>query len=145
MATDPITGTRSRVSVDGSLHTHPHAAGATPVVASSGVVANAAAAASIAAVADKTSYLSGFQCMALGVTTGPVTVQVTVAGLAGGTMTYLMTVQTGVAVAGNPYPLNVAFDPPLKASAPAVPITVTMPALGAGNTTAITNAQGFQL
>jgi len=163
MATDPITGTRSRVNVDGSLvvssadpttgvrakvgadgslFVSPHPAGATPVVASSGVVANAAAAASIAAVAGKTGYLSGFQCSALGAT-ALANVTVTVVGAAGGTMSYKFQFPAGVTVLAAP--LNVVFSPPIAASAPTTAITVTLPAGGAGNTDAITNVQGFQL
>ena len=142
MATDPISGTRSRVTPEGALSVAPHPVAATPVVASSGVVANAAAAASIAAVAGKTSYLSGFQCSALGAT-ALANVTVTVAGAAGGTLSYKFQFPAGVTVLAAL--LNVVFDPPIAASAPNTAITVTLPAGGAGNTDAITNAQGFQL
>jgi hypothetical protein len=139
---DPVTGAQQRVSPDGSICVSPHPFGATPVVASSGVVANAAAAASIAAVAGKTSYLSGFQCTALGATAvGNVTVAVT--GAAGGTLSYKFQFPVGVtAIAA---PLNMAFNPPIAASAPNTAITVTLPAGGAGNTDAVTNVQGYQL
>jgi len=142
MATDPISGTRSRVTVEGGLSVAPHPFGATPVVASSGVVANAAAAAAIAAVAGKTSYLSGFQCSALGAT-ALANVTVTVTGAAGGTLSYKFQFPAGVTVLATL--LNVVFDPPIAASAPNTAITVTLPAGGAGNTDAITNAEGFQL
>jgi hypothetical protein len=139
---DPVTGTGQRVSFDGSICVSPHPFGATPVVASSGVVANASAAAAIAAVVGKTSYLAGFQCTALGATAvGNVTVTVT--GASGGTLSYKFQFPVGVTVIAAP--LIVLFDPPIAASAPNTAITVTLPAGGAGNTDAVTNAQGYQL
>jgi len=118
--------------------------GATPITATSGVVAAAAAVATLPGVAGKTTYISGFQCMGLGATAGS-TVQVAVTGLISGTQTYLVTVPAGATLAASPYPLSVAFDPPLPASAVNTAIVVTMPSLGAGNTAAVANAQGFQL
>jgi len=144
MSTDPISGTRSRVAPDGSLPWAPFPFGATPVNSTSGNVANAQAQASIAAVAGKTSYLSGFSMSALGATAGS-TVTLTIAGLAGGSRTLLVIVPAGVTTPVNPFPLIEKFDPPLAASAPNTAITVTLPALGAGNTNAMVNAEGFQL
>jgi len=145
MATDPITGTRSRVSGDGSLHTHPHAFGSSPVSSSSGNVANAAAVATIAAVAGKTSYLSGLSIMAFGATGATGIITVTIAGLLGGSRLLFVSVPAGATVPVSPFPLIEKFDPPLQASAPNTAITVTLPALGAGNTNAMVNAEGFQL
>jgi len=144
MATDPITGTRSRVTPEGGLSVAPHPVAATPVSSSSGNVANAAAVGTIAAVAGKTSYLSGFSVSALGATAGS-TQTLTIAGLAGGSRTLLVLVPAGVGLPVNPFPLIEKFDPPLAASAPNTAITVTLPALGAGNTNAMVNAEGFQL
>jgi hypothetical protein len=113
-----------------------------PLVASSGVVANAAAVATLAAAVDKTTYITGFQLMALGATAA-LNVTATVTGLAGGTLSFDFTFPVGAAVAAAP--LFVAFPFPLAASAKNTAIVVTLPAGGAGNTKAIANAQGFQL
>ena len=139
---DPITGAQQRVNPDGSISVSPFPFGGTPVVASSGVVANASAAASIAAVAGKTSYLAGFQCTALGAT-ALANVTVTITGGLGGTLSYKFQFPAGVTVIAAP--LVVLFDPPIAASAVNTAITVTLPAGGAGNTDAITNVQGYQL
>lgn len=116
----------------------------THITASSGVVAAAAAVATLAAAAAKTTYISGFQCMGLGAVAAA-TVEVTITGLLGGTLTYLVSVPAGATVAVSPFPLDVTFNPPLPASAVNTAIVVTMPSLGVGNTKAVTNAQGYQL
>jgi len=141
---DPITGAQQRVSADGSIYVSPVPFGATSVNSTSGNVANAQAQASIAAVAGKISYLSGFSMSALGATAGS-TVTLTIAGLAGGNRTLLVIVPAGATTPVNPFPLIEKFNPPLAASAPNTAITVTLPALGAGNTNAMVNAEGYQL
>lgn len=113
---------------------------ATATSASSGNVANASAVATLAAVADKTNYLSGFTLTAGGATAGAC-VNATVTGLLGGTKTYTFCTPTGAAAAATP--LSVGFVPPLPASAVNTAIVVTLPALGAGNTNAAANAQGY--
>src|SRR5262245_54062913 len=116
---------------------------ATPVAASSGNVANATAAASVAAGgANVMSYLSGFECTAGGATAAA-TVNVTVTGVLGGTMTYNFGVPAGVDAATTP--LVVEFNPPLQASALNTAIQVSMAALGAGNAHAAVNVHGFQV
>jgi len=116
------------------------AAGTTQVSASSGNVANAAAVASLPAVAGKTNYLTGFQCTAAGAT-GALVVNVTVTGVIGGTLTYSFAFPAGVAVQATP--LVMSFNPPLKASAVNTAITVTLPAGGTGNTNAAASIQGY--
>jgi hypothetical protein len=115
---------------------------ATPVTAGSGNVANASAAATIPAVVGKTAYISGFTISGAGATAAAV-VNPTVAGIISGTKTY-----TYCAVAGatlfNPV-LDIQFCPPIPASAVNTAITVTCPALGAGNTNNTVNAYGFYL
>jgi len=118
------------------------ASGATQKSGSSGNVANASAAASLAAVSGKTNYITGFQCTASGSTAG-LAVNVTVTGLIGGTATYSFVFPVGVLVAAQP--LTVNFTQPLKASAANTAITVTLPAGGAGNTNAAVSVQGFDL
>lgn len=115
---------------------------ATSVAASSGNVANASAAATIAAVALKTNYLTGFQITAGGATAAAV-VSVTVTGLLGGTLTFTFGVPAGAGVPATP--LVVTFPNPLPGSAVNTAIVVTCPALGAGNTNATANAQGYVL
>lgn len=112
----------------------------TPVTAASGNVANASAAATLAGVAAKTNYLTGFQITAAGATAAAC-VNATVAGVITGTMTYTFCVPAGTAAGATP--LSVSFNPPIPASAVNTAIVVTLPALGAGNTNAAVSAQGF--
>lgn len=128
----------------GALITTAEAAdGGTPVIASSGTVAAATAAASLPGAAGKTTYITGFTATAGGATAGA-NVSVTISGLAGGgTPDYIYTAPTGAAVPGPV--LNVTFNPPLAASGPNTAIVVTMPTLGAGNLAAAVTATGFQL
>jgi hypothetical protein len=113
-----------------------------PVVASSGVVANGNAVATLTADADSTVYLTGFQFTALGAT-ALANVQATVTGLRGGTMTYEFQFPAGVTAIATPMIVNFPF--PLAAVGPGTNVVVTLPAAGAGNTVAIANAQGFKL
>lgn len=121
----------------------PNGKDATPVVSSSGNVAAATATATLAAGgATVMTYISGFEVTAGGATAAA-TVNVTVTGVIGGTMTYSFSAATGVD-APSP-PLVVEFNPPLQASALNTAIVVSMPTLGAGNAHAAINAHGFQL
>lgn len=115
--------------------------GATPVTGGSGNVANASAVATLAAGgAGVTTWISGFTVTAAGATAAA-NVQVTVAGLLGGSRVYVFTFPAGAAVAAQP--LNVQFPAPLPASAVNTAITVTVPAAGAGNTHTAVVATGF--
>jgi len=118
-----------------------------PVGAQSGNVAAAAAVATLQAVPNRKTYLCGFHATAAGATAG-VAVNLTVTGLdpvqiPGGQLNYVFTAPTGATVSAEP--LVVAFDPPLPASAVNVPIVVTLPSLGAGNTNACVVAHGFHI
>lgn len=116
-------------------------AGGTPVHASSGNVANAAAVATLPGVAGKTTWLTSFEVTAAGATAA---LDVNVTVVAGATtLTYAFTFPIGAAVGA--VPLVVVLPAPLSAGAPNTPITVTLPAGGAGNTNAAVNAHGFQL
>lgn len=110
------------------------------LIAVSGSVANAAAVATLPAVVGKTNYITGFQCTALGATS-LANVEVTIAGLQGGTLTYMFQFPAGVTLLAQA--LNVQFSRPLKASGQNVAIVATLPAGGAGNTKANMNVQGF--
>lgn len=114
----------------------------TPISAASGNVANASAVATLAGVAGKTTYITGFEATSSGATVGlPVTVTVT--GLLSGTLSYTFAFVPGVLLASTP--LTIEFPQPLPASATNTAIVVTLPAGGAGNTNATVTAHGFQL
>lgn len=114
--------------------------GYTAVVAGSGNVANAAATATLAAVAAKTNYLSGFIVTGAGATAASV-VALTITGLLGGTRTQNIVVPAGVTT--SIIPLTPSFVPPLPASAVNTAIVVSAAAFGAGNTNAAVMAYGF--
>lgn len=121
--------------------TNVYPAASIPLHSSSGNVANAAATSTLAAIAAKTTYISGFEVTGGGATAGAL-VLVTVSGLVGGPATYTVAVATGATV-GNA-PLVVAFNPPLPASALNTAIVVSVPALGVGSTNSSVVAHGFQ-
>ena len=108
--------------------------------ASSGNVAAAAAIATLAGVAGKTTYITGFEVTASGAVAAAV-VLATLTGLAGGTATYVYVAPAGVTTAGPM--LAVEFAPPLPASALNTAIVLTLPSLGAGNTNAAVVAHGY--
>lgn len=108
---------------------------------SSGNKANAIATATLAASASTVTYITGFEITAAGATAAAV-VTATVTGLERGTLYYTFGVPAGAAVMATP--LVVEFPLPLPASGLNVPIVVTLPALGAGNTNATVTAHGFK-
>lgn len=126
--------------VPGSLPSTVPAANATQVGAASGNVANAAAVATLPAVAAKLNYLTGVQAWWSG-STAALVVNLTIAGLKGGTITLPVVFPAGATVAGQP--VNLVFETPFPASAVNTAIVVTLPAGGAGNTNAAVAAQGF--
>lgn len=112
------------------------------LIAGSGNVANATAAATLTGTATTTVYLAGFEITGAGSTTGlPVTVTAT--GLLGGTRSWTYSFAAGALVANTP--LIVLFNPPLPASAVNTAIVVSCPAGGTGNTNNTTVAHGFYL
>lgn len=115
---------------------------AVPILASSGNVANAVAAATLSAAAAKTTYISGFEITGGGATAASL-VLATITGLLGGTATYTVAAVAGAAL-GN-VPLMVELNPALPASAVNTAIVVSVPALGAGNTNSCVVAHGFQV
>lgn len=116
-------------------------AGMTPLSASSGNVAAASAVATLAGAANVTTYITGFRCGGAGATAASV-VNLTVAGLLGGTQTYTVAVPAGATLAGPTTERR--YQPAVPASAVNTAIVVTMPSLGAGNTNASCNAEGYQ-
>jgi hypothetical protein len=114
----------------------------TPLAASSGNVAAATATATLPAVANQTTYITGFEVTGTGATAG-LPVICTVTGILGGTLSYIYAAAAGV-LAEN-VPLVVEYTTPLPASGPNVAIVVSCPTLGSGNTNNTINAHGFQL
>lgn len=116
--------------------------GSVPVVATSGLVANAQAQASLPATAGKTTYITGFQVTGGGATLAAL-VNAALTGILGGPLNYSYGGLAGILSLNQP--LIVQFNPPLPASAMNQAITLTLPALGAGNLAACVSMQGFQL
>jgi hypothetical protein len=130
------------LTAQGVMGLSSYPAGAVPITASSGNVANATAAATLPGVAGKTTYISGFHCD-VGGATGAALAALTVTGLITGTQTY-----TAGAVAGATLispPVERVYNPPVPASAMSTAIVVSMAALGTGNVRADCNAEGYQL
>jgi hypothetical protein len=115
---------------------------ATPVTAGSGNVANAVAAATIPAVAGKTAYIGGFDITGAGATAALI-VNPTLAGIISGTRTYVYGAVAGAALMNQT--LSIRFHPAIPASAVNTAITVSCPALGAGNTNNATHAYGYYI
>jgi hypothetical protein len=113
--------------------------GQTPVTNSSSGAATALTA-TLAAVAGKTNYIGGFEVTGAGATAGSV-IAVTVTGILGGTLNYVLAIPTGATVGTTP--LVVDFNPNLPASAVNTAITVNVPSFGAGNTNAAVTVHGF--
>ena len=107
----------------------------------SGQVANAAATATIPAVAGQLAVITGFEVYAGGATAAAL-VNATLANVqAGAQLTYPVSAPAGAALAAPIVSIN--FDAPIQASAVNTAITVTLPALGAGNTAAMVIAKGY--
>lgn len=114
----------------------------TMIGATSGNVANSAAAATLPAVASVTNFLASFEITFAGATAAS-NVVATVVGLLGGTRSFICSVPAGVTTQGTP--ILMRFDPPIPGSAVNTAIIVTLPALGAGNTHACVNISGYKI
>jgi hypothetical protein len=122
------------------MYNSDYPAAAVALIAGSGNIANASAAATLTPTALTTAFISGFEVTGAGATAGlPVTV--TVAGLKSGTQSYTYSFAAGVLVANQP--LIVQFAPPLPASAVNTAIVVTCPASGSGGTNNTVVAHGY--
>jgi hypothetical protein len=95
----------------------------------------------LAGVAAKMMFLDGFDVDGLGATAGSA-VSVTITGLLGGTLTFLMGVPAGVTT---PFAYSKRFNPPLQASAVNTSIAVVVASFGSGNTASTVNAYGHSL
>ena len=116
--------------------------GAVPITASSGNVAAGSAVATLAGVAGKTTYISGFEITGTGATLG-LAVTPTVVGTISGTLSYTYAAVAG-ALLGNT-PLMIQYSKSIPASAVNTSIVVTCPTLGTGNTNSTVTAHGYQL
>jgi hypothetical protein len=113
-----------------------------PVVAGASGAAQSNAA-TLPAVAGKTNYLEGFDVTGGGATAASV-IEVSVTGLAGGTIKFELNILAGVTGPMNAQGgFSVRFPEPLPASGLNTAITVTVPSFGAGNTNASVVAYGF--
>jgi hypothetical protein len=113
--------------------------GAVPQIATSGAVAAAIAAATLPAVPDQYTWLSGFDIDGGGATAASLVV-VTVTGLQGGTITFTLGVPAGATL---PVSLEKRFPDWLRSSGKNIGITVSAASFGVGNTRAVTNVYGF--
>jgi len=99
---------------------------------------------SIAAVAGKLNYCTGFDISGGGATAASI-IEAALSGLAGGTINFELNI-----LAGATGPMNaqggfsVRFPDPIPASALNTAITLTVPSFGAGNTNASAVLYGFQ-
>ena len=111
------------------------------VVATSGNVANAVAAASITPTSLQRAYTTGFEVTGLGATSAA-TILATLSNLIGSvTFTYIIQVPAGVTTAISA--LSVHFDQPIPAASVGTAITISVPAFGSGNTNVCVNLEGF--
>lgn len=115
----------------------------TPETATSGIVSNAAAVATLATAVGKTTYITGFQCTP-GSATAAAVISIVVSGTITGSMTYSTYVTNGTTFVPAPVPVVVSFVPAIPASATNTTIVVTMGAVGTGGASAVCNAQGYQ-
>jgi len=95
---------------------------------------------SIAALAGKTTYISGMVITGSGATAASV-ITVTITNTVTQTMNYNIVIPAGVTTTITP--LVVSFVPSIPANAVNTIITVTVPAFGAGNTNAAVSIWGF--
>src|SRR3954469_17667644 len=109
-------------------------------VSQSATGAAAIVTATLPAVTGKTNYLEGFVITGLGATAAT-TVDVTIAGLLGGTWTITVAIPAGATTAIAP--ILVDFGRPRRASGVNTAIVVTVPSFGAGNTKANALAYGY--
>jgi hypothetical protein len=116
----------------------------TPITASA-TGTTGAIAATLPAVAAKTTYLCGFYYTGTNATVANTVTTVTITGTIGGTMNFGFPTLAAAATVPNTLPLDEEFIPCIAASAPNTAIVVNGPALGAGATLATVSAWGFQL
>jgi hypothetical protein len=95
---------------------------------------------SLAAVAGKTNYVTGFEVTGAGAT-GASVISITLTGTISGTLNYTLAIPAGVNAGVTP--LIVEFPEPIPASAVNTALTLNVPSFGAGNTNASAALHGF--
>lgn len=121
----------------------PSVAGTTQMVnATSGNAPNAVATATMAAVAGKTNYVTGFSVTGTGATVA-LGVLATLTGVINGPLSYAYAAVGGAALSNAP--LIVSFPTPIPASAVNTPVSLSLPALGLGNTIAVATLHGYRV
>jgi hypothetical protein len=117
----------------------------TPVIASGSTNSgNTQVVATIAAATNVLNYLEGFDISGTGAT-GAAAIELSIAGLAGGTIKVEAFVLAGATAPGwNNNVFSYRFPTPIPASGTNTAISVTVPALGAGNTNVSVTAYGLQ-
>lgn len=116
--------------------------GAVPLTSSSGNVANANAVATLTPPAGRTAYITGIKSTSAGATVAAI-VNLTVAGVTGGTMTFPRVFSAGAVLQNADFDQD--FAPGIPGAAAGTAIVVTLPAGGAGNTNAAITAIGYYL
>lgn len=104
-----------------------------------------AIAATLPAVAGKTTYICGFYFTGTNATAANPTTALTITGTIGGTMNFGFPTLAAAATVPNNLPLDEEFIPCIAANALNTPIVVNGPALGAGATLVTVSAWGYQL
>ena len=110
------------------------------ISASSGNVGNSTASATLTPSSAQRVFVSGIEITAGGATAAAV-VTATLTGLIGGTLSWTFGAPAGVGVPATP--LVVPFVTPLQCTALGQAVTLSLPALGAGNTNACVTLHGF--
>lgn len=130
----------ARVALVGNAGSPLVPSGATNVAASSGNVANGVATATMPAVVGKTNYVTGFSVTSGGATTAAL-VTATLSGVVGGPLAYTFGAPLGATAAA--LPLIVELETPIPGSAANTAVSISLPALGTGNTNAAVNIHGY--
>jgi|SRR5579862_204307 len=137
----PVIPDIPAANINGTLASASYPAGATPLNATSGDVAAATAAATLAGAANKTTYITGFTISGAGATGASVVLVTITDGT--WTLTYDLAVVAGAALQNAM--VKDTFNPPLPASAPNTAIVVSCPTLGTGNLHNCANAYGYRV
>jgi hypothetical protein len=130
------------VNNGGTVGVLPYPTNATPIAASTGIVANTATGVTLPAVVGKTTYISGLQITGSGATAASnVTVSILLSGSSTG-LYYVIPIPASTTASITPLTIN--FNPALSSGAPNSTISVNMGAFGSGNTAEVVTAEGYE-